>query len=339
LSNPTDIPIFFIVSKGRSGSTLLLNLLDANPNTVVPLESTFLVHLYTKYKHVKKWNKKIVDEYLIDLYRMRKIRRRWKLDKTELKNKLYNLLEETENVTYGAVSKVIYSSYKSIFPKQNIQLIGDKNPIYTFSIPIIKEIYPQAKFIHLVRDPRANVRSHIVTFKTKFLSFIVFKWLYYNKEIEKRKMSSPDSFLTVKYENLVESPEETLTGICNFLNVVYNPEMLDFYKKVDAKYGKYEKYVKGAHASLTKPINKGFSTKWKSFFSDNQQNIINSICEKHLVKYEYEYGFKPLSLFQQFEVFFGKVYFKIWLAFVKSFYNSPFWFKKIVFKLIQIIFK
>lgn len=332
-----NLPIFFIVSIGRSGSTLLLNLLDANPNTLVPLESTFLIHLYTKYKHVKRWDKDTINEYLIDLYRMRKIRKRWKLNKEELRNKLYTHLND--DISYASLSKIIYLSYQSIYPKKEILIIGDKNPIYSFSIKEIKEIYPNAKFIHLIRDPRATVRSHMLSFNIKFLSFIAWEWLSFNREIETNKKYCPSSFLTVKYEDLVESPESKLKEICNFLNVNYNSNSLKFHEKVKSKYGDYKKYKTGVFSNLTKPVEKEISTKWESFFTEKQKTIINSICEKYLEKYNYEYNSNALTLFNRLEILIGRIYSKFWRKSITKFYTSPFWIKKTVFKIVQIIFE
>jgi len=338
MSHSSDIPLFFIVSKGRSGSTLLLNLLDANPHVIVPLESTFLIHLYSKYKYIKKWDKRTIDSYLVDLYRIRKIRRRWKLDKEKIREELYDLLDNN-NISYANVSRIIYLNFTSIFPKKEILLVGDKNPIYTFCIKEIKEIYPKAKIIHLVRDPRANVRSHIVSFNVKFLSFIAFKWYYYNKEVEQKKEVYNDSFFTVRYEDLVETPEKILIDVCDFLNIPYNSESLNFHKKIEDEYGKYKKYKEGYHASLTKPIDKNKSNKWKSYFNKKQLNIINHICIDSIKKYNYEFSISKLTLFNKFEIISGKLYYKLWQFFVKSFFKSPFWVKKIAFKLIQLLFK
>lgn len=337
MNNLKSIPIFFIICKGRSGSTLLANLLDANPNIQVPFENTFLMHLHPKYKNIKTWNKKNIDAFITDLFILRKTKMNWKIDKEGLREKLYSKLNHETN--YASICQETYLSCKSIYPKKEILLIGDKNPFYTFCIDDIKEIYPEAKFIHLVRDARANVRSHIVSFKTRFLSFIALKWHYYNREVDAKKNIYPESFITVKYEDLVSNPENTLIKISHFLNINYTPDSLNFHTTVTNKLSNLIKYREGIHHNLKKPIDSSINEKWKHYFSKEQIGLINIICQKHLKFYSYEFEIKPISFFKKIEIISGKIYYKIWITTVKAFYASPFSIKKIAFKLMDILFK
>ena len=56
LSEIRNIPILFIVGKGRSGTTLLSTILDSHPKVASATESRFLLILWQKYKRMKKWN-------------------------------------------------------------------------------------------------------------------------------------------------------------------------------------------------------------------------------------------------------------------------------------------
>ena len=42
------IPFVFIVGRGRSGTTLLQNILDANEQALLPRESKLIIHLKQK---------------------------------------------------------------------------------------------------------------------------------------------------------------------------------------------------------------------------------------------------------------------------------------------------
>jgi hypothetical protein len=336
MTTDLDMPIFFIIGKGRSGTTLLQNLLDANENTLVPIESTFLVHLYGKYGGVRNWNKKIIDNYVDDLFLLRKIRESWNLNPTTLKQKINAYLVENGNLYYATISKIIYLSFQSIHPKEKILIIGDKNPFYTFCIEDLLNIFPEAKFIHLIRDPRANVRSHMISFDTNFITFIAWKWRCYNKEIESKKLKYPNHFHELKYEDLVTTPEATLIKVCDFLNIDFNPNALEFHQQVKGEFGDIKKYKSGFHANLKKPIDKSLSVKWKEFFNKKQLKIINSICGDYLQKYNYEYEPSSITSNDSIGIWYGKICFKMWFSVVYSFYQSPFWVKKIAFSLIKL---
>jgi hypothetical protein len=42
----SQIPVFFIIGRPRTGTTLLQSLLDAHPNVVIPWECQFVLNLY-----------------------------------------------------------------------------------------------------------------------------------------------------------------------------------------------------------------------------------------------------------------------------------------------------
>ena len=44
-----NIPFFFIVARGSSGTTMLQNILDANEHVILPTESRLIIHLKQKY--------------------------------------------------------------------------------------------------------------------------------------------------------------------------------------------------------------------------------------------------------------------------------------------------
>jgi protein-tyrosine sulfotransferase len=339
MSSVKDIPIFFIVCKGRSGSTLLQNILDAHLNTSVPQESTFLIHLGSKYKNTTQWNDKLIDRYISDLYRMRKIRIKWKLDREKLTQRLKAIVAENPNVDYGTISKVVYLSHPSIYEKSDIQIIGDKNLFHTFCIKELMAIYPNAKFIHLVRDPRANVRSHMISFKNNFVSFIAYKWSRYSKAIEAKKADHPERFLTIQYESIIHKPKETIQNVTSFLNIGYSDNLLDFHKIVREKKGQNPQFQSGLHSNLTQPITTEDHAKWKTFFTEKQQNTINFICRKYLEKYNYDHQVKSPSVFSRINIFFGKTYYHLWFFVVRSFFKAPFFIKKMAFGIIKLVYK
>ncbi len=104
--------------------------------------------------------------------------------------------------------------------------IGDKTPHYFAIVPQLAAIFPQAGFIHLIRDGRDVA-----------ISWVDAGWnRYHERDFEwtaamraRRKWN--DSLLgrrvcEVRYEALVREPEQTLRGICAFLGEPFEPAML-----------------------------------------------------------------------------------------------------------------
>lgn len=105
---------------------------------------------------------------------------------------------------------------------------GDKSLyIERFTDNIFSE-YPDAKFIHIVRDPRdryASVKKRYDTDRGR-VGAATGKW-WYSILLAKRNMAKyPQNYRTVTYEALVKEPESTLTKICDYIGEDYSPNML-----------------------------------------------------------------------------------------------------------------
>ena len=145
---------FFILGNPRSGTSLLRIILNAHPNIVVPPESGFLQWWHHKYGDWN-WhdNTLRIESFLTDLLSSKKIEA-YKLNKKGLKK----FILEANPDSY---SKLIARVY--IFYSRNKTLLtwGDKNNYYIHHIPLLKRLYPKAKYIHLVRDGRDVACSYL----------------------------------------------------------------------------------------------------------------------------------------------------------------------------------
>ncbi len=126
-SNPdiqkiASLPVFFILGRPRSGTTLLRTLFDAHPNVATPIECAFIMNMSQKYEKIKNWTSEDLLEFHSDVQKHIKFDT-WNIDIEKMKNDL--LLCEGEN-TFQTVCKVVYYDYISLFPKEEIKWIGDK---------------------------------------------------------------------------------------------------------------------------------------------------------------------------------------------------------------------
>ena len=176
-----DVPFFFIVGRPRSGTTLLRTLFDAHPNVIIPLECQFIINLYPKYGSVTHWSKDELMKFHADLQEQWWFDL-WKIDPEELKS---SLLDYEGSHTYSTVCKVVYDSYSSFFKKEEIRFFGDKNPGYAIYTERLLKIFPEAKFIHIIRDYRDNfVSVKNVDFELPVISIVTMKWRYFVKKFK-----------------------------------------------------------------------------------------------------------------------------------------------------------
>jgi hypothetical protein len=90
-------------------------------------------------------------------------------------------------------------------------------------------LFPDARYIHLVRDPRDVARSAIGMGWAGNLYRGVDIWTVAERSWERLAATlTPDRYLEVRYEDLLENVSQELTRICRFLALDYSPSMLSY---------------------------------------------------------------------------------------------------------------
>lgn len=278
MENRSNIPLFFIIGRPRTGTTLLQSLFDAHPNIRMPWECQFVLNLYPKYGNLELWNIETLEHFYSDLLHQWQFSA-WNTDHEKLKADLLACEGET---TYRAVCQVVYQNYISFYPKEEIKMIGDKNHGYTIYTDRLKKLFPEAKFIYILRDYRDNYESvSRVDFELHLVSLVVYKWKYFYKKALKAGQKYPDSFYFIKYEDFVADPQTHFNKICNFLGIEYIPEVFDFYKMKDKAAEKYPADILNKHhQSLFNPINSSRIGLWKKSMTSRQIRIADQVAGK-----------------------------------------------------------
>lgn len=99
-----------------------------------------------------------------------------------------------------------------------------------------KNHFPNLKMVSLVRDPRdnfASIRSGIKNYYSKFgeginsaLASVINRARLDLKSAEINQKNFSDSFLAIRYEDLVSNPEETMRKVSTFLSIDFSKSML-----------------------------------------------------------------------------------------------------------------
>jgi len=273
--------------------------LNNHSGMFIPPESPFIIHLMKKYENKKKIN---VNEFIQDL-RLDIFLHVWKIDYQGLAKRL----EQIEIPTFQNFCAEVLNQQNN-----NNILLGDKNPINSLFGDKLHRIFPNAKFIWIIRDYRAQVNSMLkVNFERKIISSLAMRWVSYNKEIQSLKDKYPNNVILIKYEDLVENPEVYYTKICNFLTINFEPEILNTAKHKKEFYPKH-------HASLEDQINTKHIDEWKNELTKKQIKI----CEAVAGKYGEQFGYQKTTTYSSFP-FFGILYGKLYISFIKTMYSLP----------------
>lgn len=283
-----NLPFFFILGRPRSGTTLLRSIFDAHPSVNIPPEHINLIHLYYKYRFKKgNWTHKELECFYHDFSEHNAIKTLWKLNDESIKTQLYKL--EGQTASFEQLIKLIYYNYQSLYTKDRIQILGDKSPVNSLYAKKLVKVFPSARFIHLVRDYRGNLSSMLrYEVFSPSVTTIVSQWKYSVNQIEQLATNYPDKFITIRYEDLVKDPQGVITRMCSFLNINFNPVMLDSQKREEIIKQSYDQsFISEWHPNLPMEISENNIDKWKQKLSPSAIRLADYIAGKTGEKYYY----------------------------------------------------
>lgn len=266
---------FFIIGCGRSGNTLLRSMLVAGGQVAIPPESYVwprVIRIFKTYNFLP-WEK--VCSLIIAEFEAYKEFYTWEVNLFEAHQKARQL--EGKNRTLSNIINEVYKAYQ-IERSGNIKRWGDKTPINTLYIDKILKVYPKAKFVHIVRDPKDVVCSSVKAKIYKNYQEAANAWKNFETSVYKlKKKILTSQYHKVKYENLVNNTEEELKLLSKFLGVDYSESMLYFYKMKDELGDvKYQKH----HENIGKPVSNESIGKWKKTLNNDEVSMINEILDK-----------------------------------------------------------
>lgn len=284
--NIDHLPFFFIVGRPRSGTTLLRTLFDAHPNVAFPLECKFALDLYPKYGKIARWTDRDTRNFLKDLQEQL-LFDTWTIDMDSLKADLAGINKE---YPYAHVCRIVYLNYRSFFPKEDIRMIGDKNPGYTIYTRKLARLFPGAKFIHIIRDHRDNYLSLKNTdFELPCPALAAAKWKLFYRKFNRDSMADSRNYCLVRYEDLVSRPEEEIRKLCLFLGLPYRPEVFNFdEKKEDVLKAYPDGFVERYHANLLNKVNASRVGLWKEKLSMKEVLRLDYAAGKAAVQAGYQ---------------------------------------------------
>lgn len=276
LSNKNIKP-FFIVGCGRSGSTLLRAMLTAGKQVNIPPESYVLprvTRLFISYRYLP-WEQLV--GIIISEFEAFQEFFTWELDLSPVHRKARELSKKEQ--TLANIIDLIYREYATKFNLSALRW-GDKTPKNSEFLEHICEVFPDAQYIHLIRDPRAVLSSYInaalkdnnlITDRQKIVKF----WLNCHKHIENCKsIVGEDKFVGLHYENLLNNPEEELKRVTGFLGIEFSSEMLSFWQSKSLGDVNHYKH----HENVLKPLNKSPIGLWKEKLSNSDKHFVEEHC-------------------------------------------------------------
>jgi len=226
----------FIIGNPRSGTTLLRLAVTSHSNVCIPPEAGFLcwfADIYGTWTH-SAWLSQNNTKNFLEAVSASKKFETWGLNISDL----FDAYKFAPPVDYASACAIIYNEYRKK-NKPSASIWGDKNNFYINHIELINELYPAARFIHILRDPRDVACSYIELSRLNSRSVyrpnlpndpveIANQWVQNNISAS-RSLSrvSKSQRLCIRYEELTLDPQKTLSSICSFLGLDFEDGMLE----------------------------------------------------------------------------------------------------------------
>lgn len=145
------------------------------------------------------------------------------------------------------------------------------------------ELFPDGKIIHIYRDPRDVYYSEKKRLANSRFDFLLtlYDWKVGIQLMQRyKKFLSTDCYFTVPFEKLVKNPSETISDLCDFLDIDYLETLLDISKSTDMHGNTFT-----ANSSFTNgvtEIRSDFANRWRSIGTKKELFFIESFCKKEM---------------------------------------------------------
>jgi hypothetical protein len=210
-------PRFFIVGCPRSGTTLLQAILSAHPAVCIPPETWFF-----SAPRSGEHDRPLSDDEIDRLDRV--IGDHCKLHHAEVD---FDELRRALGATDRRPIHVLDLALRQFAERHGATICGEKTPHHLWSIDRIRIDLPEARFLVMVRDPRAVVASlQRVPWNLDPPRRAVWRWIKDAREtVRQVEALPPETIRIVRYEDLVERTEETVRSTCDFLGLAWHEAM------------------------------------------------------------------------------------------------------------------
>lgn len=314
------VPVFFVVGLAKSGTTWLMKTLDAHPEVLCKGEGRFFGEEYrrevlaktqTKQQPSSLYNALLGSEYL----------RLW------IERSVWSRGGEADEHIRDIVRLATEYFLTTELAKSGKKMVGDKTPLLGPGfVEEIHEIYPEARVIHIIRDGRDQAvsfihqqgnrakrgRTHRLSpeelakseayrrsprelaeagegmFAEKTLRRAAENWaLRVGRAVEDGPALFKERYTEVRYEDLLERPNEEVARLLGFLGVDTDEGLVERC----VSQASFERLSRGRERGEEDPTSfyrKGVAGDWKNAFNARDRQVYKEEAGELLIRLGYE---------------------------------------------------
>lgn len=258
----------FVVGFARSGTSLLYSFLNLHPSIKLLFEADLLSHslVATSAQSGLNW---------------------WeRLDFYNSSCRRHGLVAQPSWKNIRSAKEAAAALYRQ-YGGSEIRYVGEKAPSYYNCLPRLARQFPEARFIVIWRNPHSTISSILAAGKKHYFfsnSSLPLRALIGFEQMQADVLALRARNVPVFdlcYEDLAEKPEPWLKSICDFLEIPFDPRMLELDHADCSMFppGEHHSKVKSGHLTNSdrsgdaseNPIQQkipGYLSRWKALFRD-----------------------------------------------------------------------
>jgi hypothetical protein len=276
-------PPILIVGVDRSGTTLLNLILDSHSRIAIPYESKFFIRYYLGMSEFGD----------LSSPESRKILAADILNEPTVKQ--WDIVPSIDDIDLDectTLSKTITSIYEAYARARGKDIWGDKTPSYINRLDVLYRLFPDARFIHIIRDGRDVALSIMKQWwgPNDFANAL----RYWESRVScARKMLNMlpgHSVFELNFEKLVSDPHNTIKQLTDFLGLEYEAQMLNDYTSHSKD--KVGDRINTIHTHLRDTPKSDQAYKWKTKLCPADQALAFEIAGSTLTDCGYDPGVK-----------------------------------------------
>jgi hypothetical protein len=226
-------PYVFFVGCPRSGTTLLARIGDAHPELAIIRELHWVPQLFERRTGLTA-DGFVTPELVATLLAHPR------LPRLEIEpSAIEALVADGRPKTYARFVTELFDLHGQAKEKWRV---GEKTPAYVRSLSLLHSLWPEARFVHLIRDGRdvalslmdwCGTRRAAGRFPTWLEDPVSTSALFWDWNVRLGREAAgrlgPERYYELRYESLVAEPESACESLCEFLGLAFDPAMLRFH--------------------------------------------------------------------------------------------------------------
>ncbi|WP_035994495.1 sulfotransferase family protein [Leptolyngbya sp. KIOST-1] len=285
MAKGTTAPVF-IVGAPRSGTTLLATLLASHSQISCGPETHFFPYLEANYQHLAAvlrdgdWPSKATEFVGAIAVEDRPVA------------DLFGVSPQAIHGYLAAHKPSPQALLESLTEPHRLALgkhrWAEKTPNHILHLATLRRLYPTARVVRIVRDPRDVALSMATRLPWTsdvplHSAYLIERWYRQSKGFFERDRLA----YTLRYETLIAEPTETLHQLCCFLQVPFEPAML--HTEAAAR------HTAPAHEPWKNQVAQGLDSSrclvWQRRQPDDSLQAISTVCREMIA----DFGYRPLA--------------------------------------------